>query len=201
MVVGFQMNGFEYPPGATPLDGDDMDGLRLPHIANRTELDRWEQENILAAEDWVWARRKKDPFDDVFLRTLHEKMFGRVWKWAGKFRTSDKNLGVSHWEVAVQVRNLCEDARVWIDSGVYPPDEIAARLHHRLVFIHPFANGNGRHARLWADLILVQVFRQSRFSWGGGDSLQTGSARVRYLEALRAADNRDYGPLMRFVRS
>ncbi len=195
------MNGFEYPPGATPLDAEDLEGLRLSHITTRAELDRWEQENILTAEDWVWAGKKRAPLSEAFLLRLHEKMFGKVWKWAGRFRTSDKNIGVPSWDVAVKVRILCEDARLWIESGTYAPDEIAARLHHRLVYIHPFANGNGRHARLWADLILVQVLGSTRFTWGREDLLQTGNARVRYLEALRAADNKDYAPLLRFVRS
>lgn len=195
------MIGFEYPPGATPLDAEDLEGLRLSHITTRAELDRWEQENILAAEDWIWESRKREPLSEAFLLRLHGKMFGKIWKWAGKFRTSDKNIGVAPWEVAVKIRLLCEDARHWIDARTFVPDEIAARLHHRLVFIHPFANGNGRHARLWADLILVQVLRRDRFTWGREDLLQTGDARIRYLAALRAADNKDYEPLLRFVRS
>ena len=194
------MTEFEDPLGATPLDAEDMEGLRLSHITKRADLDRWEQENILAAEDWLWAGTKRDVVSERFLLSLHERMFGDVWKWAGRYRTSDKNIGVHHWHAAVEVRKLCEDARVWIDRESYSPEEIVARMHHRLVFIHPFVNGNGRHSRLWADLILVQVFKRPRFTWGS-DTLQAGDVRDRYLEALRAADTRDYGPLLQFVRS
>jgi Fic-DOC domain mobile mystery protein B len=190
-----------HPPGATPLDAEDLQGLRLPHLSTRSELDRWESENILVAEEWAWSRKRKNLMTETFLLELHKRMFGKVWKWAGRFRTSDKNLGVPYWDVAVKVRNLCEDGQMWIEKRSYAADEAAARLHHRLVSIHPFVNGNGRHARLWCDLVLAHAFDASRFTWGGGDLARLGTARARYLEALRAADNREFEPLLRFVRS
>jgi Fic-DOC domain mobile mystery protein B len=192
---------FEYTSGATPLDPGELEGLRLPHITTRAELDRWEEENILAAEDWVWTARGRDPFSEAFILTLHKRMFGSVWKWTGTFRASDKNLGVAPWEIGAKIRILCDDAKTWIATGAYDPDEAAARLHHRLVSIHPFANGNGRHARLWTDYVLVKILDRPRFTWGGASLAEAGTARERYLEALRAADARDYAPLIEFVRS
>jgi Fic-DOC domain mobile mystery protein B len=192
---------FAYPEGATPLDATESEGLRLPHISDRVQLNRWEQENILAAEVKYFSRKQRDMLSEAFLLKLHRDMFGEVWKWAGKYRTSEKNLGVPHWEIAVKIRGLCEDAKAWINLGSDAPDEIGVRFHHRLVSIHPFANGNGRHARMAADLLLVHVMGKPRFTWGRTDLIGPGAARRAYLEALRAADRWDLGPLLRFVRS
>ncbi len=191
----------EYPEGATPLDASESEGLKLPHIFSRDQLNRWEQENILMAELKYFSRKQRNILSESFLLRLHKNMFGNVWKWAGKFRTSEKNIGVPHWDVAVKVRGLCEDTKVWIESATDSPDEIVARFHHRLVSIHPFANGNGRHARLAADLLITNAFGLARFSWGQNDLITSGKTRSQYLEALRAADGRDYSFLIRFVRS
>lgn len=195
------MSEFDYPEGATPLDADELDGLRLPHVSTRAELDRWEQGNILDAEEWLWSSRKRDPMSEAFLLTLHKRMFGDIWKWAGGLRTSDKNLGVAPWNIGTELRQLCENGKTWIETNGWPPDEIAARLHHKLVWIHPFANGNGRHARLWVDYLLVRILNRPRFTWGAADLARAGTARERYLSALRAADARDFAPLLEFVRS
>jgi Fic-DOC domain mobile mystery protein B len=188
---------FEYPDGATPLEAE---GLRLPHIMTRDQLNKWEQENILEAEMKYFSRKQRNVLSEAFILALHKKMFGNVWKWAGGYRRTDKNIGVPHWDVAVRVRGLCEDTKLWIGSATEPPDEIAARFHHRLVSIHPFSNGNGRHARMMADLLLTHVLGQARFTWGRKDLSDPGEARALYFEALRAADRRDYSLLNRFVR-
>lgn len=193
-----------YPEGATPLDPTEAEGLRLPHISTREQLNKWEQENILQAELKFFSRKQRDILSEGFMLRLHKQMFGDVWKWAGQYRTSEKNIGVPPWEVAVAIRGLCEDTKLWIGSASDPAgaeDEIAARFHHRLVSIHPFANGNGRHARTMADLLLVHALGRKRFTWGRLDLAQAGSAREAYLEALRAADRRDYSKLFAFVRS
>ena len=127
-------------------------------------------------------------------------MFGDVWRWAGTSRTSERNLGIAYYEIPVAVRQLLHDARAWIAHATYSPDEIAVRLHHRLVQIHPFPNGNGRHARLMADL-LVMSRGQERFSWGRTSLGEAGDVRRRYIAALRAADGHDIGPLLVFARS
>ena len=128
-------------------------------------------------------------------------MFSNVWKWAGDFRRSGKNIGVEWWSISPALKDLLKDVRIWIEEKVYGPDEIAARFHHRLVSIHPFVNGNGRHARLMTDLLLVHIFGLPRFSWGSENLLLAGECRQRYITALQAADRLDYEPLMKFVRS
>jgi Fic-DOC domain mobile mystery protein B len=200
LALGYLME-LEYPEGATPLDRSESQGLKLPHISTRGQLNQWEQENILEAEAAYFTRKRRDILSENFLLRLHKSMFGNVWKWAGKYRTSEKNLGVPHWDVSVKLRGLCEDVKLWISSTTDPADEIAARFHHRLVSIHPFANGNGRHARMAADLLLVHVLERPRFTWGRSDLLDAGDTRQVYLEALRAADLREYSLLLRFVRS
>ena len=192
---------FDTPDGAMPLDPDEIDGLRLSHITTRAELDRWEQENIAEAEAWALRRIHADILTDGFARRLHKKMFDHVWKWAGAYRKTGKNVGIPAWQVALAVRNLCDDCTTWIEHAVYPPDEIAARFHHQLTAIHPFANGNGRHARLMTDILLVHVLKQPRFSWGSGNLINAGECRKEYITALRAADQNDFCPLLAFVRS
>lgn len=192
---------FEYPEGATPIDPDEAQGLLLPHIRTRAELDRWEQENILEAEEAVFRRRQKDILTERYVRTLHKKMFGTVWRWAGEFRRSQKNIGIEWAQVPVALHQLFQEVNGWQEYGAYSPAEIAARFHHRLVAIHAFPNGNGRHARLMADIVLVHLLGQERFSWGQENLTNAGECRRRYIDALRTADRHDYGPLLNFVRS
>lgn len=190
-----------YPLGATPLDPNEIAGLKLTHITTQGELDRWEQENISQAIDWVSSRRKGDILTEEFLRQLHEKMFGKVWKWAGNFRQSEKNIGVDWKVIPVQLRQLLDDAQYWVKHNSFPPDEIAYRFHHRLVQIHCFANGNGRHARLICDILLSELLHQEVFSWGRENLTQNGGVRGKYIAALKAADENDFTLLAQFVRS
>lgn len=192
---------FDYPTGATPITPDEAEGLLLPHITNRAELNRWEQDNIAEAEEWAFRRKPKDLLSLDFTCRLHKRMFGNVWQWAGKFRKSGKNIGVEYWAIGSELKKLLADVDTWIEFEGYLPDEIAARFHHRLVLIHLFANGNGRHARLMADLLLVHILGRPRFTWGRENLDQIGDCRQRYIAALQAADRRDYGPLLAFVRS
>jgi Fic-DOC domain mobile mystery protein B len=189
------------PAGATPLDPDESAGLLPGHIATREQLDEWEAENILEGQRWAaGAARRRDVLDDAFPRELHRRMFGRTWKWAGTYRPTEKNLGIAPARIAEEVRNLLENTRAQIAGKVAPIDGIAARFHHRLVWIHPFPNGNGRHARLLTDLLLA-ANGAAPFTWGRGDLEHAGETRERYLAALRAADARDLAPLLAFVRS
>lgn len=192
---------FDYPDGATPLDADEAQGLLLSHITSRGELDRWEQENISEAEAWAFRRKPKDILTIGFLKRMHKRMFGTVWRWAGERRTSGKNIGVDVWQIDTGLQNLCADCATWIEYGTYPPDEIAARFHHRLTAIHPFPNGNGRHARLMTDILLVHLLGQPRFTWGSGNLVNAGDCRQQYINALRAADRLDYSLLLAFARS
>jgi len=192
---------FEYPQGATPLDRDEAEGLRLTHITTREELNIFEAENIRAGMEWAWRSRRKDIVSESFMRQLHKKMFGNVWKWAGVFRQSNKNIGVPREKVGIELRHLCDDVNYWIEHASYPADELAARLHHRLVAIHPFPNGNGRHARMMADLLLEKKLGAKHFSWGGEEITTANDCRQQYIEALQAADRNDYALLLDFVRA
>ena len=190
----------DYSDGATPLEYDEMEGLLLTHITTRAELDRWEMDNINRAYQWADRLKHRNILNEDFICLLHKRMFGNVWKWAGQFRKSDKNIGIPWVEIAVELKLLCDDVNAWLEFNTYPPDEFAARFHHRLVYIHPFANGNGRHARLMADLILEKLFKTPPFTWGGAILTKQGESRSVYIRALKAADNHDYSLLMKFVR-
>lgn len=184
---------------STPLALEDLAGLIPAHIAYRGELNEAEQENIMRGQEWALARRR-DLLSEKFIRDLHRHMLGDVWRWAGTFRTSERNIGINYWNIPVELRNLLDDTKTWIACGSYPPDEIAVRFHHRLVQIHPFPNGNGRHSRLMADLLAMRHARP-RFSWGSESLLEAGGVRVRYIAALRAADDHDVAPLLAFARA
>ena len=184
---------------STPLALEDLAGLIPAHIAYRCELNEAERDNIARGQDWALARRR-DLLSEKFIRDLHRHMLGDVWRWAGKFRTSERNIGIAYWRIPVELRNLLDDTRTWIACESYVPDEIAVRFHHRLVRIHPFPNGNGRHSRLMADLLAMRLGRD-RFSWGWESLLEAGGLRARYIAALHAADEHDIGPLLAFARA
>ncbi len=196
---------FEYSAEATPLDPDEMEGLIPTHIVNRGQLDELEQANIVAAQIWLSTARINKINEDGNLRKLHNKMFGQVWRWAGTFRSTAKNIGIDAYQIAPELRNLCEDVDTWIKYSSYDADEIAARFHHKLLFIHPFPNGNGRHARLATDGLLIKHLEKSAFTWGrasiGKGIDKEGEVRSQYINALREADRGDYQALLTFVRS
>ena len=189
----------ERDDASTPLIPKEWAELVLSYVTLRSELNAAEQANILEAEEWAFAR-KRDVLDERFVKTLHKRMFARVWRWAGEFRLTERNLGADPNRIAVDLRNLLDDCRYWIENETFLPDEIATRFHHRLVSIHPFPNGNGRHARLATDLLLVKM-GCSPFTWGRENLVDDGETRQAYVAALRAADNHDIGPLLEFVRS
>lgn len=187
--------------GQTPLDPDEKAGLIPEHLTTKGDLNDWEQENILRAVRWLKRTRSPDVLSEGFCRTLHTKMFDLTWSWAGTFRKSDKNIGCDWTKVAVRLNTLFGNVRWWVDSATFPPDEIAARFHRDLVWIHPFPNGNGRHSRLMADALLRSL-GQPAFTWGsGGNLVAANEMRARYLAALRAADQGDHQLLLTFVRS
>jgi Fic-DOC domain mobile mystery protein B len=187
--------------GQTPLNPDETAGLLPRHIDTMGALNDWEQENILLATKWLKRAKISEVLSEDFCRDLHRRMFNKTWKWAGTFRKSDKNIGCDWTLVAVKLNQLLGNAQYWIENNTFPPDELAARFHHALVWIHPFPNGNGRHSRMMADALLKQLGRPA-FSWGGGGSMVSANeVRARYLAALRAADQGDFMALFAFVRS
>lgn len=195
----------ELPHGATPIDPDEAEGLLHAHVSKRHELDELEEANIHLGLEWaqrraILGRRRADVLMEDFLYELHRRMFSAVWAWAGQVRRTDKNIGVDKLTIRPEVRKLVDDARYWRENEVYGPDELAVRFHHRLVWIHPFTNGNGRHARMMADLITQQAARPP-FSWGAASLIATLELRTAYISALRQADQGDVGPLLDFARS
>lgn len=195
------MIDFKYPEGATPIDPDEEEGLLLTHITTHGELNRWEQDNIVEALAWIDKTKPTNILNGKFIKQLHKRMFGNVWRWAGQFRRSDKNIGVSWHQVPMCLKNMCDDVPVWIQTQNESPEEMAVRFHHRLVCIHPFPNGNGRHARLMADIFIENVLHGSPFTWGKRDLSIPSEYRGRYINALQEADNGNYIPLLEFAKS
>ena len=190
--------------GATPVDPDEASDLIPAGIETVDQLNAFEQTNILSATAWALRdRRRQTPaavLSEKFLFDLHRRMFDETWRWAGETRRTDKNIGV-HWPtIRVSLRERLKDAHLWLAESVFPLDEVAVRLHHGIVLVHPFANGNGRWSRLVADTFM-HAHRQAPFDWGARNLTGAGEARAAYLAALRAADRGDFAPILQFVRS
>ena len=189
------------PAGATSLDGEEMEGLLPSHLVSRSQLNEWEQQNIEAALLWLSRQRRPRPLEESWLRRLHREMFGQSWRWAGQYRSSDKSIGADWRQIRMQVPALLADIGFQVEHHVDPVDLIVIRFHHRLVSIHPFPNGNGRHARLIAD-VLIEQLGAPRFSWGGSSSLvDTSGLRQQYIAALQQADRGDVSSLLAFARA
>ena len=196
---------YEYAVGATPLDPDESVGLIPSHISKQADLNTWEEANIAQAEIWLDKKLKKLTSSIVltenFVRELHLQMFNKTWRWSGRFRKSNKNIGDDWPQIAVKLDDLPINIQYQIKQNMYSIDELAIRFHHQLVWIHPFPNGNGRHARMMADSLL-KTQGHARFSWGGNNSLNTmNTLRKEYIDALRKADNADYSELIEFARA
>ena len=188
------------PDGATPLEPEEKEGLLHKHVTTRSQLDELEQFNIQEGLKWLKRQKNADPFSVAFVRELHEKLFGQVWSWAGTFRQTGKNIGIEPFQIPDQLGQLLGNAKYWVEHSIYPPKEIAARFHHKLVYIHLFPNGNGRHARILADTVLTVALDEKPIDWAGGYDLQKMSdRRSEYIAALREADNGDFERLLIFV--
>lgn len=192
------------PPGATPLELDELEALIPSWIATRADLNTAEHANLEAASRRVFGRRGLvSHVDDLltvsFTNRLHQMMFGEVWRWAGSFRQRMTNIGVEPHLISVELQNALDDARHWHLLGEFEPVELSVRLHHRVVSVHPYPNGNGRHSRLMADAYLHQI-GSPRLSWGAAD-LGQGEVRRRYIHALQQADHGDYAALITFAVS
>ena len=193
----------DYIDGQTPLDEDEKDGLLIPTIATRGELDEFEQQNIEQAVQWTLTRNFKPEaiFTETFIRNVHKRMYKQVWAWAGDFRKTNKNIGVDKWQIPTDLKYLLDDARFWHENNTYSPDEIAVRFKHRIVSIHCFPNGNGRHSRLMADIIIEKLYKQPVFSWGAANLSSQSDTRSDYLKAVKTADKSEYSLLLAFARS
>lgn len=191
----------EPPAGPTPIDEEEREGLLQP-VLTQGALNAVEAVNVLAAYDLHLGRRKPADarwLDEPFLRRVHRDMLGDVWKWAGAYRAREKTIGVAPERVAEELGQLLGDFRYWQEHpDAMPVLERAARLHHGLVRIHPFNNGNGRHARLVCDVYLRSQGHALPV-WPAGLNAE-GEPRTAYLAALRAADRGDTAPLVAFMR-
>jgi Fic-DOC domain mobile mystery protein B len=183
----------------TPLTAEEREQLIPTYITLRSELNEAEQINIAQANRWLGRMRKRDVLDDAFLRALHKRMFGDIWKWAGQYRLTPRNIGIDAYRIPVEVRQLVDDVRFWVENETYAPDEIAVRFSHRLVSIHPFPNGNGRHSRMAGDLLAMQL-GQPRFTWGRTSLVNAGQTRKVYVSALQIADSGKITALLEFAR-
>jgi len=193
----------DYIDGQTPLDEEGKDGMLVSVIATRGELDEFEQLNIEQAVQWTLKRNFKPEviFTEAFIRTVHKRMYADVWACAGDFRKTNKNIGVDKWQISTALKYLLDDAKYWHENNIYPPDEIAVRFKHRIVSIHCFPNGNGRHSRLLADIIIEKIYNKPVFSWGAANLSGEGETRAAYLKAVKTADEGDYSFLLAFARS
>jgi len=193
----------DYLVGQTPLSEEEMEGLLIPTMSTRGELDEFEQQNIEQAVQWTMSRSFRPDLilAEDFIRTLHRKMYANVWAWAGEFRKANKNLGIDKFQIPTHLKNLLDDVRYWYENNTYLPDEIALRFKHRLVSIHCFPNGNGRHSRLMADIIIEKIYKLDVFSWGAVHNFNTKDTRIAYLKAVKTADKGDYSLLLSFARS
>jgi len=185
--------------GQTPLTDEEREDLIPSYITLRSELNEAEQANILEAQEWAF-KRIRNVLNEKFLNDLHKRMYGNVWRWAGKYRRTGKNIGVDAYRIPTELRQLIDDCTFWVENKTYEPDELAARFHHMLVWVHAYPNGNGRHARLATDLLLMSLGLEP-FTWGRVNLVDPSETRRRYIDALRDADNHNIEPLLAFVRS
>ncbi len=184
----------------TSLDPDEAQGLKFKHITTRSELNHLEQANIQNGIAWMRRSRRADMLSESYVCQLHRRLFGEVWLWAGTFRRTGKNIGIDPLYIAAELRTLLDDMKYWFNNETYPPREAVIRFHHRLTAIHPFPNGNGRHARIMADALLIKLYKLPTIDWAGGHDLASmNSRRKTYIQALQAADRGDYEPLLAFA--
>jgi len=191
------MNIFETDDNSTPLTEEEKQQLKAKWVTTRSELNELETKGIADAEIWL-LKNKKDILSETFIKALHKKMFGDIWKWAGTFRTTERNIGAAPYEIQPKLRILLDDVKFWIANRIYSEKEIAIRFHHRLVQIHPFPNGNGRISRIMADLIM-RTFGLDDLDWGSGNLTKISELRTKYITALQEADKGDYKLLINFV--
>lgn len=194
---------FVYKDGQTPLEEEEKDGLKIKSITTQAELDEFEQLNIEKAVEWTIHTnlKPKNILTEKFVKDLHKKMYGDVWKWAGEFRRTEKNMGIPWTKIGLELKNLLEDTKYWIENETFSPEEIAIRFKHRIVSIHCFPNGNGRHSRMMADIIMESIFGKEIFSWHQSNMVKANETRKEYIDALKEADNGNVKPLIEFAKN
>ena len=194
---------FDYKDGQTPLEEEEKDGLKIKSITTYGELDEFEQLNIEKAVEWTIHTnlKPKNILTEKFIKDLHKKMYGDVWKWAGEFRRTEKNIGIPWTKIELELKNLLDDTKYWIENKTFSPEEIAIRFKHRIVSIHCFPNGNGRHSRMMADIIMESILGNEMFSWHQSNMVKANEIRKEYINALKEADNGNVKPLIEFAKN
>ncbi|MDC1237227.1 mobile mystery protein B [Polaribacter sp.] len=194
---------FDYKDGQTPLDEEEKEGLKIKSMTTQGELDEFEQLNIEKAVEWtIHSKFKLEKIlTEKFVKDLYKKMYGDVWKWAGEFRKTEKNIGIPWTQIGIELKNLLDDTIYWIDNNTFPPEEIAIRFKHRIVSIHCFPNGNGRHSRMMADIIMESIFGNDIFSWHQSNMVKANETRNQYIKALREADKGNFKQLIEFAKN
>ncbi len=194
---------FNYIDGQTPLDEEEKEGLKIKSITTQGELDEFEQLNIEKAVEWTIHTKLKPEkiLTEKFIKDLHKRMYGDVWKWAGEFRMTEKNIGIPWVHIGVELKNLLEDTKYWIENKTFSPEETAIRFKHRIVSIHCFPNGNGRHSRMMADIIMESIFDNEIFSWHQSNMAKANETRNKYIKSLREADNGNFTKLIEFAKN
>jgi Fic-DOC domain mobile mystery protein B len=193
----------EYIEGQTPIDEDEKEGLLIKSITTRAELDEFEQLNIEKAIQWTLGKKWKPEYilSEEFVKELHKRMFNEVWSWTGAFRKTNKNIGVDKYQIGVELKQLLDDCLYWMENKTYTDEEFAIRFKHRIVKIHCFPNGNGRHSRLIADIAINKLFGKPIFTWSNSNLNKKGQARSKYLTAIRLADTGNIKSLIDFAKS
>ena len=191
------------PEGATPLTADDMLGLKQMHVETREQLNELEAANILQGQIWVSGLKGlkiESVFDRNFIINLHLALFGDVWKWAGTFRTRELNIGVDPVNISVELHNFLEDAKCWIEFDHFDNLELSARIQHRLVKIHPFVNGNGRHSRMFTDIVRIFLLKEKPMKWAEAKLENMSMERSSYIQGLRKADAGDFSVFLKYLK-
>jgi Fic-DOC domain mobile mystery protein B len=190
-----------YKKGQTPINEEEKSGLLIKTITLQEELDEFEQMNIEKAVEWVIYTKLSQEriLSEKFVKDLHKKMYDDVWKWAGSFRKSEKNIGISWPHISTELKKIMDDTQYWVNNQTYSPEEIAIRFKHRIVQIHCFPNGNGRHSRLMADIIITSIFDKEIFSWCKSNMVKADETRSKYITSLKEADNGNIAPLIAFA--
>jgi len=194
---------FDYKYGQTALDAEEKEGLKIYSITTQGELDEFEQLNIEKAVEWTIHSKFKPEhiLTEKFIKDLHKRMYGDVWKWAGEFRRTEKNIGVQWTQIGIELKNLLDDTKYWIENKTYLPEEVAIRFKHRIVSIHCFPNGNGRHSRMMGDIIIESIFGKEVFSWHQSNMVKVNETRKEYIKALKKADDGNLAPLIKFAKN
>jgi Fic-DOC domain mobile mystery protein B len=180
----------------TPFDGS---GLKIKSIKTRRQLNEAEFESILrVTKKYLMSKpsQKLAPFTFGWLLELHREILGSIWSWAGEIRTTQKNIGVSANIVTAELGVIAIESEKRHSETGDLVIATAAEFHHRAVWVHPFEDGNGRWARLLANIWLMQ-HDQPVIIWPASDLRDTESPiRGEYIAAMKHADLRNYGPLI-----